>query len=794
MLLFINQLKCKGVFYIFFFSLFTLPTHNVFAQGGNDKSGQWQSRGGELLMSGNQEFNDSWTSTSESRQKGLYWQGGFYDKEEDRNYQPWENTVKNSVAPVLGKFTVVGPGTIGLYQRTKGARIILTDVETKASFITWNGGNISWNRDSWQGAVNEYPTSGFPFWGQVGAGQEITLEVSANMTPYNNAINTGEYAFRAPQEVTDYEIWFFPREDGKVISVTNSNEQPPTGNNPPGISSSSPPNSIPGYDHVSVGEIYDEKDNRTVKKGERVYFDHRLHNKSGKTVWITLSGVDDSKRTKIAIKPNSIIVIKHKVHKTNKSGVMLVLGRLWTLFKGPKKGFAVETYNSVSGVEGTAFETAYDPNSGKTTVTVYEGKVNFSCKEGNASPLILTKGLTASFDGNCIPSLGPTYPTVNTPQKAGWEIPTVSSTAASGRLSPIADSHVYAYSYRNWNKASWGKYKVLSAGWNPIGGEKRAYLKFDVSGIDKSSFEKATLRLYHYHSAGSDRAELGVFTVRNPWNEGSGDQKPQKLAGPNEICWENQPFSDQYPVAYFNPGMQTGDFVEVDITPLVKSWLEGMPNHGLAIKAGENYVSGSESMYGFHAREHEDIETRPQLIINGGTSINTVKSSNSEFFEDFSDGLNNLKIDDPNAYVTDGKMFWSSGSSGRATFKWEIPIENVAIEFDGYTENNGFGIHWLNKQNVGYSVTFGGWFNTRSGSHFGAEGQNLELVDGKVFELKKWHHYKIVRSNNELSGYCDDELVFTRTINQTFEGPAELWFSSWAAKQGFDNVRVYKIK
>jgi hypothetical protein len=220
MLLTLKALKGNLVIDLFLCAFLILPfNYGALAQSGNNKSAQWESRGGEMLLSGKQEFNESWTSSAASREKGLYWQGGFYDKEEDRNYQPWENTVKNSVAPVVGKFTVVGPGTIGLYQRTKGARIILTDVETKASFITWNGGSISWSRDSWQGSVNDYPANGFPFWGQVRAGQEITLEVSANMTPYNNAINTGEYAFRAPQEVTDYEIWYFPRDEGKVIDV-----------------------------------------------------------------------------------------------------------------------------------------------------------------------------------------------------------------------------------------------------------------------------------------------------------------------------------------------------------------------------------------------------------------------------------------------------------------------------------------------------------------------------------------------------------------------------------------------
>ena len=193
---------------------------------------------------------------------------------------------------------------------------------------------------------------------------------------------------------------------------------------------------------------------------------------------------------------------------------------------------------------------------------------------------------------------------------------------------PIADNHVYAYDYSGWNKANWGKYEIIGAGWNPTGGEKRAYLKFDVSGIDASTFEKATLKLFHYHTGGGNAAELGVYTVRTPWNEGNGNYKPSNVASSGELCWINQPTSDRYPVRYFNPGMNINDYEEVDITPLVKSWLEGMANNGMVIKAGENYINGAASVYGFYSREHADVDKRPQLIINGGNSnSNTIKTS-----------------------------------------------------------------------------------------------------------------------------------------------------------------------
>ncbi len=535
--------------------------------------------------------------------------------------------------------------------------------------------------------------------------------------------------------------------------------------------------------------------------------------------------------------------------------------------------------------------------------------------------------------------------------------------SSGSMLSPIADSHVYAYSYSNWNRANWGKYEVLGAGWNPTGGEKRSYLKFDVSGIDKSTFEKAVLKLYHYHNAGTQAAELGVYTVRSSWNEGNGTYKPANIATSGEICWINQPSIDPYPVAYFNPGASTNKFIEVDITTLVKSWLNGMPNHGMAIKAGENYVSGPESMYGFYAREHSDVDKRPALIINGGgqkiitttptenlvkngsfeqpvvgsyksyypgqdiegwqvikaavditgtyfkssegkqsidlhgtggfggiqqtiatkpntkytltfdfagnavggptvkemkvsaagqsqvfkfdctgkstqnmgwvgqtwqfvaNSTNTIlifetlttsgvdrygpaidnvkvmegsglgqivsnDSNNLPIFEDFSKGLGKWDIGDNNAGISDGKLFFHTGNSLLGTFNKEVPMENIEIEFDGYTETNGINVYLHNDKSEGYIVFMGGWFNAQSGSDVGKVAENRELTQGKVWKPKQWHHYKVIKCGNTLSTFCDGRKIYERNISRKFNGKGKIKFSSWNTRIGIDNIKV----
>jgi hypothetical protein len=170
-------------------------------QAQNPNAAQWKSVGGQKIMSGKHSFTTSWSSSPESRDKGLYWKGSFYESKPQ--YSPWDPDVKNSVAPLIGRFAVHGPGHIGLFSKAKGASIVMNIAGTKEVFHPFSIGN-NFNPDS-------------EFWGKISADSEVSIDVFAVMGAYNNMMNTGEYAFHAPQEITHYEIWFFPQQGGKVI-------------------------------------------------------------------------------------------------------------------------------------------------------------------------------------------------------------------------------------------------------------------------------------------------------------------------------------------------------------------------------------------------------------------------------------------------------------------------------------------------------------------------------------------------------------------------------------------------
>ena len=192
----------------------------------------------------------------------------------------------------------------------------------------------------------------------------------------------------------------------------------------------------------------------------------------------------------------------------------------------------------------------------------------------------------------------------------------VSTASNTIKLHPSADSHVFAYSYRNWNSANWGKWEVIGVGWQVPGGEKRAYLKFN---LPKVSCKRATLRLYLYNIGGSNSATLGVYRVLESWSEGTDTYhsgQVEKTAKPGEITWNNQPAFDPHPIAVFKPPAEVNRWVSVDITPLVNMWLSGRPNYGLMIKMVESPHPGlTESIYNFWSREYKDKTKWPVLEI-----------------------------------------------------------------------------------------------------------------------------------------------------------------------------------
>ena len=222
--------------------------------------------------------------------------------------------------------------------------------------------------------------------------------------------------------------------------------------------------------------------------------------------------------------------------------------------------------------------------------------------------------------------------------------------------------------------------------------------------------------------------------------------------------------------------------------------------------------NGSKYIYTINWNNGQYIDT---LTLNGdvldgknqnGTHVwgkrikktNTIKNPQIQnttslpFFEDFSNGIS-LWILPVGASTNNEKIIWNAGTDFKfLKLKTAVPMENFVIEFDGYAESNGIGVHITDKNNIGYTYILGGWFNTKSGTDIGGDTKNRQLVNGKVFIPKKWQHYKIVRNGNILEAFCDGHLIFKRKSTKHFKGYGYLKFDSWNAVIGVDNIRIMR--
>ncbi len=369
-----------------------------------------------------------------------------------------------------------------------------------------------------------------------------------------------------------------------------------------------------------------------------------------------------------------------------------------------------------------------------------------------------------------------------------------SAAVSPALLEAQADNHVYAYEYRNWNNANWGAYDFLGAGWHPLGGEKRTYLRFALPR--ESSVSRAVLRLYHHHTAGTGALDVCVHRVTSPWQEGRGNYPSPAEPRPGDLTWENQPSYDPRPVVCFRPGGNPNKWIDVDVTDLVNAWLGGTPNHGLVlVSRGPLSQNVPECQYGFRSREFPQEDQRPVLLLDQALTkplepdapVKDSPSGRVLFFDDFSEGPSKWTSQNFPVRWKDGKIFWKDPQHRPLTSKAEIPLENVIIEYDAWCDEDGLPLRWQNAQGDGYVVVPGSWRNTRS--HAGGSRDPVQWKMGKHIRLQTWQHYRICRIGDSLKVYVDGSLILNKIIKEKFHGKGKLNFYSYS-EVALDNVKV----
>ena len=301
-------------------------------------------------------------------------------------------------------------------------------------------------------------------------------------------------------------------------------------------------------------------------------------------------------------------------------------------------------------------------------------------------------------------------------------------------IKSVADAYVYAYHYRNWNRSNRGKYEQLVAGWHPVGGESRIYIRFELPDFSLGKTEKVYLRLYHFSTSGNSNVDLGVYRVGDPWKEGKDTYHPgkiEKTAPKDVITWKHQPVFNSSVIASFNPGTKQNHWVDVDITVLVREWQAGFKNYGLVIKpVGDLNSSNPESLYHFASREYENGSRQPVLVVkkaNGNTVGVNNQISNTKIVGDwkwFTGDLvhiyKNRTVKSPNG----SHGTWKTSHDGSKLIyiiNWENGryIDKLVLKgntLDGHNQNGthvwGKRIKHHKLKSGTYHVTQGNWEST----------------------------------------------------------------------------------
>jgi len=167
-------------------------------------------------------------------------------------------------------------------------------------------------------------------------------------------------------------------------------------------------------------------------------------------------------------------------------------------------------------------------------------------------------------------------------------------------LTPNEDSYVNKF-YPTQNFGNENTLEVAEANGSDTA---RSYLKFDITSIPSNTIiHYALISLYYYDWEGTGEPEVGVYQVKDEWNE-------------TTINWNNQPDSSSNSEdSFLIPPADPTKISYWDITELAKRWItDNIDNNGVVFKifdpSQENITRRA-----FRSKESTVEDEKPKLII-----------------------------------------------------------------------------------------------------------------------------------------------------------------------------------
>ncbi len=200
-------------------------------------------------------------------------------------------------------------------------------------------------------------------------------------------------------------------------------------------------------------------------------------------------------------------------------------------------------------------------------------------------------------------------------QTAAVKINKKNSEIASVTLEPVKDNDLSEH----YPTTSYGTLTFLTIGaYVPAGTtyRYRPILQFDLSSIPSgSTITSAKLRLTKCCEVGGPGGNFYVYVYRltNNWDETHSSWRYKETG----VLWAHPggDYSGYYGSFYVTSGVAYGTHFEVDVTNLVKKWVDGTyPNYGILLRSSVE-SSATTNWIKFASKEYSDSDWRPKLII-----------------------------------------------------------------------------------------------------------------------------------------------------------------------------------
>jgi len=196
------------------------------------------------------------------------------------------------------------------------------------------------------------------------------------------------------------------------------------------------------------------------------------------------------------------------------------------------------------------------------------------------------------------------------------------------------------------------------------------------------------------------------------------------------------------------------------------------------------------------AQVFSSMESDPPADVVSEPSGTPLHAGPLLFSDDFSGGIESVTahwdVDEYDVEIDNGRLLFDPNEfMMHLELSRSLPLENIAVEFDGWTEGDGLHILFSNDSDDSLNASLGA--GEYSGTDLFSGSTPLASVRGKAFTAGAWTHFKLTQKDGVIEVSVDGSLVISARAPDWMKGEGHLAITANGRPVGVDNVRVYGL-